>query len=116
MPFKSKDYSLDLGLISFDSTKEIFFLIFNTNPVSISIKSVKTSIPMTSSVLLGCGKDNPNMTLLHATFKNITKCVSTIIIKYSSFAEFSTALPTLLFFRMSVRVRSLCYVLPVMYD
>ena len=76
LPFKSKDYSLDLGLISFDSTKEIFFLVVNNNPVSITIRNVKTSIPMTNAVMLGCGKGDHNAALLQVTFQNLTQCVS----------------------------------------
>ncbi|KAJ3658654.1 hypothetical protein Zmor_010381 [Zophobas morio] len=74
LPFKSKDYSLDLGLISFDSTKEIFFLVVNNNPVSITIRNVKTSIPMTNAVMLGCGKGDHNAALLQVTFQNLTQC------------------------------------------
>ncbi|RZB94452.1 hypothetical protein BDFB_002062 [Asbolus verrucosus] len=74
LPFKSKDYSLDLGLISFDSTKEIFFLVLNNNPVDIAVKNVKTSIPMTNAVMLGCGKGDHNSALLQVTFQNLTKC------------------------------------------
>ncbi|XP_044255531.1 transmembrane protein 131 [Tribolium madens] len=83
LPFKSKDYSLDLGLISFDATKEIFFLIANTNPVTISIKNVKTSIPMTSAVLLGCARGDHNAALLQVTFQNLTKCNSLKTTEYA---------------------------------
>jgi hypothetical protein len=83
LPFKSKDYSLDLGLISFDSTKEIFFLVANNNPVSITIKNVKTSIPMTNAVMLGCGRGDVNSALLQVTFRNLTRCNSLKTTEYA---------------------------------
>lgn len=75
LPFKSKDYSLDLGLISFDAKKEVYFLIVNHNPVDIDLKSIKSSIPMTSAEVYGCGNNDYKLALFQVSFKNLTKCV-----------------------------------------
>lgn len=70
---------MDLGLISFDSKKDVYFLIVNHNPVDIDLKSIKSSIPMTIAELYGCGSNDYKLALFQVSFKNLTKCVSIII-------------------------------------
>ncbi|KAK9875598.1 hypothetical protein WA026_009401 [Henosepilachna vigintioctopunctata] len=74
LPFKSKDYSLDVGLISFNTRKEINFLVLNENPVNIKIRGLKTSIPLTSTTLVGCGRNDPRTALLQPSFENLRMC------------------------------------------
>ncbi|CAH1159345.1 unnamed protein product [Phaedon cochleariae] len=74
LPFKSKDYSLDIGLIGFDSKKEIYFMIVNHNPVSLHLKHVHSSIPMTQVEVQGCGSGDHRLVLFQPTFTNLTKC------------------------------------------
>ncbi|KAL3266704.1 hypothetical protein HHI36_010866 [Cryptolaemus montrouzieri] len=83
LPFKSKDYSLDVGLISFNTRKEVNFLVLNDNPVDIQIKNIKTSIPLTSTTIVGCGKDDPKTALLQHSFENLYACSN---LKYGEYA------------------------------
>lgn len=76
MPYKSKDNSLHLGLISLQSKKDTHFLVLNKNPVPLTIKQVKTSIASGSVEVIGCGIGNHTLALLQDTFENLSKCVS----------------------------------------
>ncbi|XP_045478910.1 transmembrane protein 131 isoform X2 [Harmonia axyridis] len=74
LPFKSKDYSLDVGLISFNTKKEVNFLVLNDNPVNIQVRAIKTSIPLTSTTIVGCGRENPKTALFQHSFENLHAC------------------------------------------
>ncbi|XP_060530816.1 transmembrane protein 131 isoform X2 [Cylas formicarius] len=74
LPFKSQDHSLDVGLIGYDTKKEVYFMVINPNPVSLHINSVRSSVPMTKVELYGCSNGDHKMALLQTSFKNLTKC------------------------------------------
>ncbi|KAJ8933374.1 hypothetical protein NQ318_018443 [Aromia moschata] len=74
LPFKSKDYSLDIGLIGFDSKKEVYFMVVNHNPVTLYLKNIHSSIPMTHVEVLGCGTGDYRLVLFQVSFENLTKC------------------------------------------
>ncbi|XP_017783745.1 PREDICTED: transmembrane protein 131 [Nicrophorus vespilloides] len=76
LPYRSKDNSLDLGLVSTDSRKDTYILLVNNNPVSIAVKQLLTSLSSSSVEILGCGKGDLDRALLQDTYKNITKCMS----------------------------------------
>lgn len=74
LPHKSKDNSMDLGLISVESKKDSYILVVNKNPIAIDIKQVTTSIPSGQVELMGCGKGNYETALLQESYANMTKC------------------------------------------
>ncbi|KAG5882529.1 hypothetical protein JTB14_038140 [Gonioctena quinquepunctata] len=74
LPFKSKDYSLDIGLIGFDSRKDVYFMVVNHNPVTLYLKKVHSSIPMTQVGIQGCGSDDYRLVLFQPSFSNLTRC------------------------------------------
>ncbi|XP_023015828.2 transmembrane protein 131 isoform X1 [Leptinotarsa decemlineata] len=74
LPFKSKDYSLDIGLIGFDSRKEVYFMVVNHNPVTLHLKNIHSSIPMTQAGVLGCGSGDYRLVLFQPSFSNLTRC------------------------------------------
>nr|XP_022906700.1 transmembrane protein 131 [Onthophagus taurus] len=75
LSFRSKDNSLDLGLISIESTKETYILLLNKNPVSVVIKHLSTSLPSSTINVVGCDRGDPMDALLKENFRNSSKCV-----------------------------------------
>ncbi|KAF2902396.1 hypothetical protein ILUMI_03793 [Ignelater luminosus] len=75
-PYKSKDNSLDLGLISVNTKKDTHFLVLNTNPVTVNLNKITASIPTSSIEIVGCSKGNYSTALLFDLTKNMTKCES----------------------------------------
>lgn len=75
MPFKSKDNSLDVGLIGFNEEKDVHILLLNRNPIKVALNKVATSIPSCHVTVLGCGNENPEIALFVDSFENMTKCV-----------------------------------------
>lgn len=75
LPHKSKDNSLDLGLISLQSKKDTYFLVLNRNPVPLTIKQLKTSIPSSYTEVVGCGTGNHTLALLQDNYDSLSKCV-----------------------------------------
>lgn len=74
LPFKSKDYSLDIGLLGFNSFKEVYFMVVNNNPVTLYLKHVHSSIPMTRAGIVGCGSGDHRLVLFQPSFDNLSKC------------------------------------------
>ncbi|XP_050511881.1 transmembrane protein 131 isoform X1 [Diabrotica virgifera virgifera] len=74
LPFKSKDFSLEIGLLGFNTKKEVYFMIVNHNPVTLNVKHVHSSIPMTHADILGCGSGDFRLVLFSPSFPNLTKC------------------------------------------
>nr|CAH7726088.1 unnamed protein product [Callosobruchus chinensis] len=76
LPFSSKDDVLNIGLLSYNMSKEVYFSIFNPNPVGILLKKVKSATSSTSADIYGCGSDDYRLALYQPSFPNISKCVS----------------------------------------
>lgn len=81
LPYKSKDNSLDLGLLGLESKKEAFILVVNMNPVNININNIKTSIPSAYVDVVGCNSGDYANVLLLDTYKNMTRCVSSLLMQ-----------------------------------
>lgn len=73
LPYKSKDNSLDLGLIGFESKKMFTILLVNDNPVAIKIKEIHNSLISTYFELHGCMRRYDEH-LLQNTFENAFAC------------------------------------------
>nr|CAI5858046.1 unnamed protein product [Callosobruchus analis] len=74
LPFSSKDDVLNIGLLSYNMTKDVYLSIFNPNPVDILVQKVKSAISSTSADIYGCGSDDYRLALFQPSFANISKC------------------------------------------
>lgn len=76
LPFKSKDNSLDLGLLSLEATKDTYILLLNRNPIKVTLKQVLTSLSSSQVSVVGCSRGDHLVALLQESYLNMTKCVS----------------------------------------
>ncbi|CAH1972997.1 unnamed protein product [Acanthoscelides obtectus] len=74
LPFSSKDDVLNVGLLSYNATKEVYFSIFNPNPVPIDLKKIRSATSGASADIYGCGSDDYRLVLFQPSFPNIFKC------------------------------------------
>lgn len=74
LPFTSNDYSLNVGLVGSGTTKEIFFMLSNPNPVDLPLLSLQSFSPLLGLGIKGCGTGDHKTMLLLNTFKNLTDC------------------------------------------